>query len=297
MKKTLLAIIALSLVLFSCEKSSTDEDAKALLLKASENLSTAESYSISGNLDFSMKDSTTDISGNGEISCNYIANPMTLEMNVSANANVAGTSMTVPVAIYMVTEDDGIMMYVNASEYWVKSLVVPTDQISDFTNQVNLSDADFIENGVAVTYGGLSKVNSKKYYTSIITFTENTFPYLLEKMKEMGMDKMDSFSQIQEEELSMINSIINGLTYKTYIDQETETIYGYEMELGSQISKMLLSVMESQGASQEDIDEMKKSKIEGKFLFVIDGINDVEAITLPEDAKNAINATDAISAQ
>ena len=45
--------------------------------------------------------------------------------------------------------------------------------------------------------------------------------------------------------------------------------------------------IEIQNASQAEIDEAKKISIEGKFHFIVDGINSVEAITLPEGAESA----------
>lgn len=273
-KKLLAALLVLALMLglCACGDPKTPEEVMA---KAGENLAQAKSLRFAAQIEMSMssRNETVDmtISMDGETT----TEPVVVHADMAIDLGALGA---MEMELYAEQNDDTVTTYISALGQWRKE-EAPLDEenaVLDAKGDMgsSLAYASGLEEIGVETVGGVEAAR----YDGVITKE-----HLQEVLKNTGVlddlgDAMDLKKSL--EDAAENTAGLGDIPISIWIDKEAMLPVRYEMDMTEMMQKLMDQVSTAVSMEYPTVSRVKVS-------MTIGGIDDVDAITIPDEARNA----------
>ena len=273
-KKLLAALLVLALMLglCACGDPKTPEEVMA---KAGENLAQAKSLRFAAQIEMSMssRNETVDmtISMDGETT----TEPVVVHADMAIDLGALGA---MEMELYAEQNDDTVTTYISALGQWRKE-EAPLDEenaVLDAKGDMgsSLAYASGLEEIGVETVGGVEAAR----YDGVITKE-----HLQEVLKNTGVlddlgDAMDLKKSL--EDAAENTAGLGDIPISIWIDKEAMLPVRYEMDMTEMMQKLMDQVSTAVSMEYPTVSRVKVS-------MTIGGIDAVDAITIPDEAKNA----------
>ncbi len=264
--------------------NSAGKSMEEVLLNASKNMENAKSMTYTFDMDMGMQVLGMKMDTLMKSDIKTIQNPLTLEMTGKMDMGDLGSY---DMDIYAETEGDHLVMYtgMNMGEetMWMKSSVdMDSSQISQYNAQSNIKV--YMENAKNFTEVGKEDVNGVQAVRFDGVINGDSIGNVL---NESGMSEQVSGMGVENPEEMFAE--MGDIPVSFWVDTEKELIVKYTIDMSEAMQKLMAKTMEEMETSEEEGTENMAGLFtidRSVMTIVITGIDNVDSITIPQEAKD-----------
>ena len=290
-KKSLLLLVVALLTVFSLAGCSEKEEPASgsdtdMLTTALTNMAEAKSmtYAMDMTMTMSAEGQTLDMSTLSEIQ--FIMDPLTMKMNMSlsmAGVDELEDTGNMTTSSYMETVDGTAWMYMDAGDgTWYKQNLGDAAALQQY--DVTQTIDAYVSTPEQFKSVGTEEVNGSEATKFEGVLSEDS---LNDAINNSGVLSQMNLDGIDEATLQSMYEGMDDLAMTLWIDNETLLPVKYEMDMSDMMNTVMKNLMAS-------TDETAAAQISVDKVFVtveITGYDNVSAIEIPEEARNAEEMT------
>lgn len=273
-KKLLAGLLALTLMLGLCACGGPRTPAE-VMKKAGENLAKAKSMTFDTMLEMSMSAGSETVDMTISMDGEATTEPVVVHAGMAIDLGALGA---MEMELYAEQNDDAVTTYISALGQWMKE-EAPLDEENaalDAKGDMgsSLALASGLEEVGTETVDGVEATR----YDGVITKE-----HLQEVLKNTGVlddlgDAMDLKKSL--EDAAENTAGLGDIPISIWIDKEAMLPVRYEMDMTEMMQKLMAQALSAVSAEYPMVSQVKVS-------MTIGGIDTVEAITIPDEARNA----------
>ena len=277
----LAGVLGISMIMSGCGNSgaASKVDAKEILKTAQTSFKEVKSYDLGIKMDMSM-----DMKEQGKLDMTMTAEgsmiqspELKYQLDSKIDMKIGEENQTLETKQYVIKEDTDYMMYMNTMGVWGKTKLAGIEQVESMIKDPAANLDVLLEKIDDVTLAGEENIAGIDCYALKINLTKEYFDTVLgdmDMLSSMGIDQATL-----KQTLDAIDSV-DALPICYYVNKESKQLVGMNMDMGSLVKSILLSTGE---VTEEQIGEVKVV-----MDMTVSNIDGVSEITLPEEAKSAI---------
>lgn len=288
MKKKLLLLCAIAMLSLAALAGCGNDKEEATEATAEENLVTqaitnsqkvqSVTYDMTMDMamDFTVGEETQAINMTTNGSIEYLNDPMSMSMNMNMDMGEAGTMDS---ASYGEIVDGNFVLYTSVEDQWIKQTVGTAQEMEQY-NSAKAMEV-YLESMKDFTDEGVEDVNGSKATKFTGTISGDDLQAVMDSMAGMG-DQMAALG-LEDESLASLYADSGDLTISIWIDNQTVLPVKYEMDM----TAMMQNIMEKLSTATQDLGEITYNVSNVFVSMTVTGYDNVEAIEIPEEARNA----------
>lgn len=288
MKKKLLLLCAIAMLSLAALAGCGNDKEEATEATAEENLVTqaitnsqkvqSVTYDMTMDMamDFTVGEETQAINMTTNGSIEYLNDPMSMSMNMNMDMGEAGTMDS---ASYGEIVDGNFVLYTSVEDQWIKQTVGTAQEMEQY-NSAKAMEV-YLESMKDFTDEGVENVNGSKATKFTGTISGDDLQAVMDSMAGMG-DQMAALG-LEDESLASLYADSGDLTISIWIDNQTVLPVKYEMDM----TAMMQNIMEKLSTTTQDLGEITYNVSNVFVSMTVTGYDNVEAIEIPEEARNA----------
>lgn len=233
------------------------------------------------NMDMSSNGQTMSMSTTGDIAMD--SEPLLMKMDMDIKMDAAGQSGNQKMVMYAEQADQNYTMYMSPDgTNWVKQTMTDMANMEQYDAQASMDM--YLSSSESFKEAGTEKINGSdatKYEGIISQDAMN------EVMSASGA--ADSLAQfgISEEDAAALYQDLGELPIAIWIDNESSLPVKYEMDMTAVMQKLMDNMVKTMGEAASGME----FSVDKMFIsMTMSDFNSIEAIEIPEAAKNAQEA-------
>lgn len=270
-------LLGLSMFFTGCG-ANEKENAKDVLKSASTKMSEAESYEMNMTMSMNMTQGEENLNMDMETAAKCILKPeLAFQMDSTIDMAIAGESQNITMQQYLIKEDSQYTLYTGTMGMWGKMPMAGLEEAEAMLQDPNASLEKYLETIEDISFSGEKTVNGVDCKEIKVNLTKEYFNEVLgnvDILNTMGMDETALNTT-----LDAINGVENLPVYY-YVGKDSGELVGCNMDMSDLMKKVVLATT---GESEDLVSELKVV-----MDMTFGNMNGVSEITLPEEAKSAV---------
>lgn len=209
-------------------------------------------------------------------SIEYLNDPMSMSMNMNMDMGEAGAMDS---ASYGEIVDGNFVLYTSVEDQWLKQTVGTAEEMEQY-NSAKAMEV-YLESMKDFTEDGVEDVNGSKATKFTGTISGDDLQEVMDNMA--GMSEQMATLGLEDESLASLYADSGDLTISIWIDNQTVLPVKYEMDM----TTMMQNIMEKLSTTTEDLGDITYNVSNVFVSMTVTGYDNVEAIDIPEEARNA----------